>query len=287
MNALEPVQFRQDWAPAYLSARPGALNRDMAYTLADAEGMPGGPGGARVHGGWDVFAPAGTPVVAPYACTIVRADESSDHDGGVFGGVLALRRDGGTDGMVFRHVDPARATGAFVPAGEVVAFVFDWHSGGDHLHLECHRIVGDGRTYHFSNTVDPRTLTWIPAGSATATSLVPEPEPAFCFESPPARLGGIGPDIYGPWLSAERRDAAEAALDATHDGRATRVRLRGPSPNLAVVVWPEGEHGTIPRWSFPSAEEREAGLREARTRHPGVHFRTFRGLGNSMYARLP
>lgn len=280
-TAIRPLPLREDWAPSYLAGGAGAVNIDKAFTLADAEGMCCYRG-ARVHGGWDWFAPAGTPIVAPFDARIVRAVESTDHYGGVFGGVLALARSDGT-GCVMRHVDPALGVGASVAAGQLVGYVFDWYSGGDHLHLEMHRVIGSGYGYSFDNMIDPAAFDWLD----TPEPAEPAPAPEFGVEALPTRLGGIGPDVYGGWLLRTTQEAAERKLDALYGGRATRVRLRGDGPPFGVVVWPEGRYGGIPRWIVPTAEERDAVLARVTKEMPGVASRKFRGRRNSMYDRLP
>lgn len=183
-----------------------------------------------------------------------------------------------------RHVDPAIAVGDQVRAGELVAYVFDWYSGGDHLHLEMDQVVGTGHTYAFSNVVDPAAFDWQDPSAAPAE---PTPAPEFGVEALPTRLGGIGPDVYGGWLLRTTQEAAERKLDALYGDRATRVRLRGDGPPFGVVVWPEGRYGGIPRWLVPTAEERDAVFERVTKAMPGVAFRKFRGRRNSMYDRLP
>lgn len=158
---IQPVPFREDWAPSYLKPR-GDANVDKAYTYRDAQGMPGGPGGARVHGGWDIFAPPGTPVRSPRDGTVVRTYSTDDRSGPVYGGIVAIQFAGESRGVVFRHVDPAPGIGSSlsVKEGQIVGYVTDWRDGGDHVHMEIHKIIGAGRDYRFSNSIDPGSYTW-------------------------------------------------------------------------------------------------------------------------------
>lgn len=267
------------WAPAYTRNR-GDANVDKAYTFADAQGMCC-LGGRKVHGGWDIFAPAGTPVLSPADGVVVRADESSDHYGPVYGGNIGVRFPDGS-GMLARHIDPSLRVGARVEAGDIVGHVFNWHSGGDHLHLELHRRIGNGYDYRFANTIDPGTITWVEASAVPKT---PEPEPVYGLEILPMRLGGFGPDIYGGWMSRAYGDKVERILDARHGDRATPVRLDGAGPPYGVVVWSPGRYGGIPRWLAPTETERA--VIERRVKGLGAPYRKFRGIRNSHYARLP
>ena len=165
---IEPVPFRKDWAPDYLRAR-NTDNIDKAFRLQDREGMPGGPGGARVHGGWDIFAPPGTTVRSPRNGTVVRTYRTDDRYGPVYGGIVAIRFAGENRGVLFRHVDPLPnlAAGSAVKAGDPVARVTDWRDGGDHVHMEIHRDIGQGRTYFYANAVDPGEYSWRPYSPAS------------------------------------------------------------------------------------------------------------------------
>jgi hypothetical protein len=284
MRAFEPVPFRDEWAPSYLQGRPGAKNIDKAFTLSDAQGMPGGPAGSRVHGGWDLFAPAGTPIVAPVGGVIVRADESSDHYGPVYGGVIGLAAVPGPIGFVFRHVDPARPVGAVVRAGELIGYVFDWHSGGDHVHMEVHRVIGSGRTYAYSNAVDPATIAWVPN---MGDPIEPAPEPEWGVEILPMNLGGVGPDVYGGWSSRATRRAAWPKIAPRYDPEdvnVAEVRLVGAGAPFGIRVTRKGRPG-IPRWIRPTKTERD--LIAADLRAQGHRVRLFRGRANSLYSRLP
>lgn len=157
---FRPVPFRQDWAPRYLRDR-GTYNIDKAFEYKDAQGMPGHPRYGRVHGGWDMFAPARTPVVAPASGVVVRSYNTDDRSGAVYGGVLAIKFDNGNGlGVVFRHVNPIVSVGQKIRGGQVVAHVTDWTDGGDHVHMEIHKDVGTGFNYYYSNAVNPDKFNW-------------------------------------------------------------------------------------------------------------------------------
>ena len=284
MRYVRILPLRQEWAPSYLNVRPGAVNIDKAFRLVDRQGMPS-LDGVRRHGGWDWFAPAGTPVLAPFDGTVVRVNESNDHYGGVYGGVLGIRREAANDGIVMRHIDPDVRLGQPVRAGDVVGYVFDWYDGGDHVHLELHRNIGSGYDYRFENVRDPEELEWVD-GVAT---VVKPPTKDWGIESLPTRLGGTGPDVYGGWASRSGRNTQLARLSDVFGEHLTRpVKLRGDGAPYGVVVWPAPDRvGARPRWFYVSKEIRDAALERVRKANPNVKYRAFKGRANSLYSRLP
>ena len=100
-------------------------------TFANDWGLP--RSGGRAHTGTDIFAPRGTPVVAPVAGTVSYAT-------GTIGGHQF--RLFGDDGMVYlgSHMDGFGAAGR-VAAGTAIGYVGNTGNaagGRPHLHFEVH-----------------------------------------------------------------------------------------------------------------------------------------------------
>lgn len=267
MRAFPPLPVREDWMPSYL-ARRGDLNRDFAYRLVDGQGAPSGDG-RKYHSAVDWFAPAKTPVRAPTAGRVIRAERSSDHTGPVFGGVMAVEEPTGLC-WVMRHVQPRLAVGAEVDGGQEIADVFDWHGGGDHLHLEIWKSAQGG--YRHENMLDPKGVEWAAA---------PESPPAiFYFEELPAAAGGAGPDAVGVY---ERVASARRAV-ASRARRGEECSVMHCEDGLhRILRWRPGTLGRRFRfgpWAVEGERERVAGAREANT---GRELRRFRGRAVSAY----
>lgn len=156
MRAYQPLPFREEWAPSYLKSR-GDANVDYAFRFPDAQGAPASDG-RRFHSAADIFAPGGTPVLAPVPGRVVESTPSRGNSGQVFGGVVKVRD---PSGMVWthRHVDPDVPYGAEVAAGQQIARVSAWRDGGPHDHLEIWRSLGGG--YRHENMIDPRSVEWL------------------------------------------------------------------------------------------------------------------------------
>lgn len=167
LRAYPPLPVREDWTPAYLSAR-GDANRDFAFNLRDAQGAPSLDGN-RYHSAVDIFAPGGSPVVSPVAGRVYQVDASRGWTGQVFGGVVRILEPSGVL-WVLRHVEPCVSVGQEAIAGEAVASVTPWRDGGPHLHLEIWRTPTGG--YRHENMIDPREVEW-----TTAAILEREPDP--------------------------------------------------------------------------------------------------------------
>lgn len=226
MTAVQPLPVREDWAPAYLAGR-GTQNRDFAFNLRDAQGADG------YHSAVDWFAPAFTPVVSPVAGRVVRSDPSRGTSGQVFGGVLAVEDDAGFL-WVMRHVNPGRAIGEDVEAGEQVGAVTDWTDGGDHLHLEIWKRPEGG--YHHDNMIDPMTVEWVDREDAA-------PVVRYWIEELPFTQGGNGPAIRGQkkgYAQAPLAHIVAAGLRAS--GRLIST-VRGTDDRTYVLEWLKGTHG--------------------------------------------
>ncbi|MFN8133529.1 MAG: M23 family metallopeptidase [Solirubrobacteraceae bacterium] len=102
----------------------------------------GAPRAGHMHGGQDVFAPAGTPLVAIRAGVIVEAGT----DGARGNHVSVYSRAAGATFAYFHLQAPtARRVGERVPAGARLGAVgCTGNCQGDHLHLEMHRGRGAG-----------------------------------------------------------------------------------------------------------------------------------------------
>ncbi len=128
-----------------------------AFRYPDPEGAPDRDG-RRYHAALDWFAPGGAPARSAVDGTVVEAHPSRGETGQVFGGTVKVRRAGGPEVVVVRHVDPGVRVGASVKAGQVVAHVTDWADGPDHAHIEIWRTLAGG--YYVPNMIDPGTITW-------------------------------------------------------------------------------------------------------------------------------
>lgn len=271
LTRYPPLPIREDWAPAYLRNRPGAVNRDFAFHLADREGCYPRPPG--FHGAVDWFAPAGTEVRAPSSGTVTRAVTSTDSSGPVFGGITELTEPTGLV-WVMRHTQPAVPLGAEVRAGDVVARVAQWDSGGSHLHLEIWK--GKAGGYNIGNMLDPAEVTW-DATAAVAVQL--PPRALFFMEELPWTAGGIGPVVHGG-TTPER--AAKLAANLRKGGQlvSTLAATNGLSYALS---WAPGTYGDPFRfgpWQEDSARDAVAAQRELVM---GRTMRRFRGSEASLY----
>lgn len=268
MRLLYPVPFTDLLAPEYTKRR-GDRNYDFAYAFADAEGMPGGPGGARVHGGTDMFGPGNSPVIAPMDGVIVRADHSTDVSGPVFGGVLAIESPQG-HAVLFRHVNPLVPVGAHVRAGDEIARITAWRDGWPHAHTEIYRFWP--ASYHFANTVDPRSVEW------AEDAPVEQPVADFYFEELPHTEGGLGPAVV--WHG---RGSPVTAV-ALHKARGRIVSTVRDADGVSYVYW--WKPGTYPRvpifgpWVEEAARDAWLKTREANT---GRTMRPYRGRHRSRY----
>lgn len=276
--AFPPLPIREDWAPAYLRGRPGAVNRDFAFRLVDAQGAPSATG-TRYHSAVDWFAPGLAEVWAPRAGRVIRVSPSSGNTGQVFGGVVSIQEPSGLV-WVMRHVDPAVTLGQNVAGGERVARVTAWRDGPSHLHLEIWRSAGGG--YVHENMLDPAGVDW---------TMVPAPVPpeaSHYFEEMPHRSGGTGPALVGQAAGYAQLAIARgvvAALRARYALSDIGVSLlRGEDRRYYVLTWAAGTHGLRWRfgpWSTAAARDEVLKAREANTRR---RMRPFDGRSRS---RLP
>jgi murein DD-endopeptidase MepM/ murein hydrolase activator NlpD len=271
IRLVSPIPFRENYGPTYTRDR-GDRNYDFAFAFRDAQGMPGGPGGARVHGGIDMFADGGDPVAAPVTGRIVRSEGGGGVVGQVFGGVVAVEAPEG-HAVLMRHVNPTVPLGAAVNAGETIATVTPWQSGWPHAHVEVYRFWPAG--YDFRNTIDPRAgVEWVSAAEAA-----PEPIPDYFFEELPHTEGGLGPAIV--WHGR----GSTAAAAAFHKLRYRTVSTVRDADGVGYVLWwlPGTYPGGLPifgPWLEDGAREAKATARE---RNTGRTMRRFRGRIRSLY----
>ena len=103
-----------------------------SHAYGDSFGEPHYAGGYHPHAGVDIFAPRGTPIVAPF-------DGYAEEDPNGLGGNAVIVR--GSEGYVYNaHLDSYGYTGS-VSAGEIVGYVGnsgDAAGGATHDHFEWH-----------------------------------------------------------------------------------------------------------------------------------------------------
>jgi murein DD-endopeptidase MepM/ murein hydrolase activator NlpD len=265
-----PLPVREEWAPSYLKARPGAVNRDFAFRLSDAQGMYPRPPGC--HGAVDWFAPAGTEVSSPGAGVVTRTVATSDSSGPVFGGIVEVTEATGLV-WVMRHVQPVAPLGAQVKPGEVVARVARWDDGGEHLHLEIWRSKAGG--YNIGNMLDPHEVEW---DAKTAVIVQPPPPARFYFEERPAPAGR-GPVVHGG-TTPER-----AGVLAKRMARAGKlVSTVAAEHGLTYVLeWEPGTHGDRFRWGPWGTDADRDTVQTQRELVQGRGMRAFAGRDSSLY----
>jgi len=271
MRAVQPLPLdRDNWAPAYLRGRAGAHNVDRYYPGAgDPEGMHPRPPG--YHSGWDIFAPGGTPVVAPFDGRTIHYSPSRGNTGQVFGGVIGVESADGP-AVVFRHVTPAfTAEGVRVRAGDTVARVVDWQSGASHAHMELYRFWP--AAYAFENTLNPADIEWLTGELVT---------PAWYVEDLPHNQGGSGPVVVRRTKSRMVQAASVAQQKAL--GRLVSTMRDSLTGDLCVLWWLPGTHKLgLPVFGPGAAEAWADRTRTARIKNRGLPVRKFHGRANSLY----
>lgn len=273
ITAVTPLPFhRRDWAPAYLLAR-NTGNVDRYWPGAgDPQGMYPRPPG--YHSGWDIFAPAGTPVVAPATGRIVHRSESRGTTGQVFGGVIGVESQDGP-AFIFRHIVPLLPNGTHVRAGDVIARVSEWDGGAPHAHMEVYKFWP--ASYSHVNTIDPMTISW--------TATLPDEDPIdYYVEDVPHTAGGTGPAIVGQRRGYARLKYAQGVA-TIHRGRGRLVSVMQDriTERYIVLWWLPGTHKDgLPIFGPGNQQwaKRTAERREANREYP---VRVFRGRPNATY----
>lgn len=122
--------------PLYFPVPNGTISSGMGQRRAPR--LPGGGFGSSNHQGVDIRAPAGTPILAPVAGTVVSAQTR-----GGYGNTIDLR---GNDGITYRfaHLQGYNVTpGQMVQGGVQIGRVGSTgNSTGPHLHLETRDAQG-------------------------------------------------------------------------------------------------------------------------------------------------
>jgi len=119
------------------------LNPVPGAELVDSFGNCRGANCERAHAGIDIFAPEGTPVVAPVAGTVI-----AEGQGGRLGGIRVWLR-GAVDNLAyyFAHLSSENVTvGDQLLAGEQLGTVGSTGNaagGPPHLHFSINRVMGD------------------------------------------------------------------------------------------------------------------------------------------------
>jgi hypothetical protein len=238
------------------------------------------------NNGNDYYAGAGTKCVAPIDGTVVRAGVPGIGQGERVG------IQGKTHSVYMAHMHRLRVReGQQVKAGDPVGEIWPFPGMPDHLHFSV--AVG---SYASGKFVDPWNAVRAMAkhiGGRTyeATGPGPAPKPPapskgkFYVEEMPAKAGGQGPDVYGPWRDTpgHRENRAERMMSMRESGRAV-VAMSDKRGDLYIYEFPKGRYGKPYRWgpwSTPQAAEKAqaALVKDGRATSP----RRFSGPANSLY----
>ena len=127
--ALAFPQGRDGFSWPLPDTAPGRISSGFGHRTDPLSGV------ARDHGGLDIAAPKGTPVLSVARGRVVRADWSSS-----YGNVVEIEHEGGVRSR-YAHQDQLDVrVGDQVEAGEQIGVVGSTgRSTGNHLHLEVHR----------------------------------------------------------------------------------------------------------------------------------------------------
>ena len=158
IDVLLSAEYDELWDAllgSYAKGNGVLMNPDGSYIPTDIFTWPMGEGfritshfgyrthpiskDVRLHGGVDISAPLGTPILAA-ADGIVTVANATDSWGGGYGYYVKLSHDGGFV-TVYAHCSQiAVKKGQEVKAGEVIAYVGSTgNSTGPHLHFEVHK----------------------------------------------------------------------------------------------------------------------------------------------------
>lgn len=271
MRAIPPVPIdRPDRAPAYLQSR-GTANVDKWYPgRPNAAGMRPRPPGH--HGGWDIFAPENTPVVAPFPGRTVNYRASVGTTGSVYGGVLGVESDQGPS-VILRHITPLLSGGVRVNAGDLIARVSPWSGGATHVHMECYPRWPS--PYEIAASVNPNTWEW--------TDRVEEPPaPDWYVEDMPHNRGGTGPVVVRVTPSLAVAKAAVVKQKAL--GRLVSTIRDRRDERFYVLWWLPGTHRNgLPIFGPGATQDWAERTHRQRTANRGLPCRVFRGRTNSVY----
>ena len=123
----------------------GKINPVPGGTFTNTFGAP--RSGGRTHGGTDIFADRGTPVISPVGGTVGSLDPSS------LGGISARVTDPQGNNFFFTHLEglaPGLRQGQSIQPGGLLGFVGDsGNAAGTPTHL--HFSINEGRTNNISS----------------------------------------------------------------------------------------------------------------------------------------
>lgn len=168
-----------DWFPL------PATTRAVPRTGSRSFGAPR-DGGARLHAGVDLFAPAGTPIESPVDGTVVATLDDARRNCGF--GVVIRSSDGYLWTLCHFAAVPLFERGEHVEAGDVVGHVGNTgnaRNGAPHLHL--HALDADRRPVDITNALAD-VLERDRTGARRPTSVVERPRTT----EPTASRAGLG-----------------------------------------------------------------------------------------------
>lgn len=258
--------------------------------------------GSWQNNGNDYYAGAGTTIVAPIAGTVVRAGPPPLGQGqrvGIQGTGVAV---------YLAHMQHLQvAVGDRVSVGQPVGEVWAFPNMPDHLHFSL--ATGDYDTGHFTDPwaqvatlgihIDGRLYE---APGATAPTSKPPALPRLLrigVEELPMRLGGRGPDVFGPWrdtpANRKRRDQRLTTMRANNRLVAA---MDGRQGDLYIFEYAPGRHGKPFRWGTWSIDVTTPNARELLNRRVDTAIaaltadgritrpRKFQGEANSLYPAI-
>lgn len=135
--AVEEPKAKKATAAKSTAKAPAAAKTTTASLGNWGNPLPGGRISQGVHGynGVDVSAPAGTPIYAAAAGTVVVAKGDGGYNGG-YGNYVVLSHSNGTQ-TLYAHMSSLAVSGGSVAKGELIGYVGSTgRSTGNHLHFE-------------------------------------------------------------------------------------------------------------------------------------------------------
>jgi murein DD-endopeptidase MepM/ murein hydrolase activator NlpD len=141
LAAAQAAQSDQSGAaPVPAGPVPGESSSGFIWPVEGALTSPFGMRWGRLHGGIDIAAPGGTPIMAAADGTIVFAQ--SEAESGGYGNYTCIDHGGGLS-TCYAHQSAFETTSGSVEQGQVIGYVGNTgNSFGDHLHFEV-RVNGE------------------------------------------------------------------------------------------------------------------------------------------------
>lgn len=243
------------------------------------------------NNGNDYYAGAGTVCVAPIAGTVVRAGIPPLGQG------YRVGIQGAEGAVYMAHMTGLTvAVGDKVKPGDKVGVVWDFSAYNgipDHLHFSmCDGSYDGGRfvdpwsqVQALSLHVSGRTYEAPRNGLPTPNPGSPKAEPQYFVEDMPAKLGGGGPDVYGPWRrSALTEKNREERLRAMREKGLLAAPMDSARGDLYIYVYPKGRHGKPFRFGPWTSDDASAKAQKVLTGDGRITKpRRFAGKANSMY----